>query len=143
MIERWLKAGMLDKRVLRRTMGGKPQDGVISPLLSNIYLHHVLDRWSETGARPYPRGHCLQVRYADDAVMAFENHAAGMQMLALLGERLGRHGITLHPTKTRLVGFWFRRPQGCHPIAAGTTFDFIGFTHEGGNRARAGTSSLR
>ncbi len=129
MIDKWLKAGVLDKGVLRRTTGGTPQGGVISPLLSNIYLHHVLDGWFETVARPHLRGRCLLVRYADDAVMAFEDHAAGMKMLAVLGKRLGRYGLTLHPTKTRFVDFRFRRPQGCHPMAAGTTFDFLGFTH--------------
>ena len=110
MIDKWLKAGVLDKGVLRRTTGGTPQGGVISPLLSNIYLHHVLDRWFETVARPHLRGRCLLVRYADDAVMAFEDHAAGMKMLAVLGKRLGRYGLTLHPTKTRFVDFRFRRP---------------------------------
>ena len=129
MIDKWLKAGVLDKGVLRRTTGGTPQGGVISPLLSNIYLHHVLDGWFETVARPHLRGRCLLVRYADDAVMAFEDHAAGMKMLAVLGKRLGRYGLTLHPAKTRFVDFRFRRPQGCHPMAAGTTFDFLGFTH--------------
>ena len=67
---------------------------MISPLLSNIYLHYVLDEWTE--ARP----RCRLVRYADVAVMAFEDHLSGKRMLGVLGKRLGRFGLQLHPTKT-------------------------------------------
>ena len=80
--------------------GGTPQGGVISPLLSNIYLHYVLDEWFETVARPRLKGRCRLVRYADDAVMAFEDHLSGKRMLGVLGKRLGRFGLQLHPTKT-------------------------------------------
>ena len=79
MIDKWLKAGVLDKGVLRRTTGGTPQGGVISPLLSNIYLHYVLDRWFETVVRPRLKGRWQLVRYADDAVIAFEDHAPSDQ----------------------------------------------------------------
>jgi group II intron reverse transcriptase/maturase len=129
MIDKWLKAGVLDAGVLSRTAGGTPQGGVISPLLSNVYLHHVLDDWFETVVRPRIRGRCLLVRYADDAVMAFEDQASAMKVLEALGKRLGRYGLTLHPTKTRLVDFRARRPDGEPPDGGGTTFDFLGFTH--------------
>jgi group II intron reverse transcriptase/maturase len=129
MIDKWLKAGVLDKGVLRRTTGGTPQGGVISPLLSNIYLHYVLDRWFETVVRPRLKGRCQLVRYADDAVIAFEDHLSGKRLLDVLGKRLSRYGLTLHPTKTRFVDFRFRRPHGRHPATVGTTFDFLGFTH--------------
>ncbi|MGE4061728.1 MAG: reverse transcriptase domain-containing protein [Sphingomonadales bacterium] len=129
MIDKWLKAGVLEKGILRRTTGGTPQGGVISPLLSNIYLHYVLDEWFEGTARPRLKGRCLLVRYADDAVMAFEDHRSGKRMLDVLGKRLGRYGLRLHPTKTRFVDFRFRRPGGRHPATVGTTFDFLGFTH--------------
>jgi group II intron reverse transcriptase/maturase len=129
MIDKWLKAGVLEKGALRRATGGTPQGGVISPLLSNIYLHYVLDEWFETAARPRLKGRCRLVRYADDAVMAFEDHVSGKRMLAVLGKRLERFGLTLHPIKTRFVDFRFRRPQGRHPATTGTTFDFLGFTH--------------
>lgn len=129
MIDKWLKAGVLEKGILRRTTGGTPQGGVISPLLSNIYLHYVLDEWFEGAARPRLKGRCLLVRYADDAVMAFEDHLSGKRMLDVLGKRLGRYGLQLHPTKTRFVDFRFRRPGGRHPATVGTTFDFLGFTH--------------
>lgn len=129
MIDKWLKAGVLEQGVLRRSISGTPQGGVISPLLSNIFLHHVLDEWFETVVRPRLKGRALLVRYADDAVLAFEDHLAGKNMSALLAKRLGRFGLTLHPTKTRFVDFRFKRPQGRHPATAGTTFNFLGFTH--------------
>ena len=134
MIDKWLKAGVLDEGVLSRSAGGTPQGGVISPLLSNIFLHHVLDDWFETVARPRLRGRSMLVRYADDCVMAFEDRASGLKMLEVLGKRLGRYGLTLHPTKTRFVDFRPTPPDrenkgDGHPDTAATTFDFLGFTH--------------
>ena len=149
MIDKWLKAGVLEEGVLRRAEGGTPQGGVISPLLSNIYLHHVLDEWFETVARPRLQGRCLLVRYADDAVMAFEDRASGEKMLEVLGKRLGRYGLTLHPIKTRFVDFRPQRPGGGPPAPGPTTFDFLGFTHvwgksmKGNNVARQITAKDR
>ncbi|MFB9261673.1 reverse transcriptase domain-containing protein [Bradyrhizobium erythrophlei] len=100
MIDKWLKAGVLEKGVLRRTTGGTPQGGVISPLLANIYLHYVLDEWFEQVARPRLKGRCQLVRYADDAVIAFEDNLSAQRLLNVLGKRLGRYGLQLHPTKT-------------------------------------------
>ena len=68
MIDKWLKAGVLEGESLRRTETGTPQGGVISPLLSNVFLHHVLDVWFERVAKPRLKGRCLLVRYADDAL---------------------------------------------------------------------------
>ena len=99
MIDKWLKAGVLEKGVLRRTTGGTPQGGVISPLLSNIYLHYVLDEWFEKTARPRLKGRCLLVRYADDAVMAFEDHLSGKRMLDVLGSSLA--GMGFNSTRPR------------------------------------------
>ena len=129
MIDKWLKAGVLDKGVLSRSAGGTPQGGVISPLLSNIFLHHVLDEWFETVARPRLQGRCLLIRYADDAVMAFEDRASGLKMLDVLGKRLGRYGLTLHPTKTRFVHFRPNPPGAGRDEGGPATFDFLGFTH--------------
>jgi hypothetical protein len=80
-------------------------------------------------AEPRLKGHCLLVRYADDVVAAFEDFWSAKRFLAVLGKRLGRFGLTLHPTKTRLVDFRIKRPPSGHPEASGTTFDFLGFTH--------------
>ena len=68
MIDKWLKAGVLEDGVLRRSETGTPQGGVISPMLSNIFLHHVLDEWFEREAKPRLRGSCQLVRFADDCV---------------------------------------------------------------------------
>jgi RNA-directed DNA polymerase len=127
MIDKWLKAGVFEKGILRRTTDGTPQGGVISPLLANIYLHHVLDEWFEQVARPRLKGRCQLVRYADEAVIAFEDHLSGKRLLDVLGKRLARYGLKLHPIKTRFVDFRFKRPNGRHPATVGTTFNFLGF----------------
>ena len=111
MLDKWLKAGVLEEGVLQRTGKGTPQGGVISPLLSNLYLHHVLDQWFEREVKPRVRGGCLLVRYADDAVMLFEHD---------------RDGLWLHPDKTRYLNFRPNRPGG---RGKGAAFDFLGFTH--------------
>lgn len=142
MIDKWLKAGVLEKGILHRTTGGTPQGGVISPLLANIYLHYVLDKWFEEVARPRLKGRCQLVRYADDVVIAFEDHLSGKRLLKVLSKRLGRHGLLLHPTKTRFVDFRFKRPDGRHSATVGTTFNFLGFTHVWG-RSKKGKNVVR
>ena len=129
MIDKWLKAGVLEEGTVHRPVAGTPQGGVISPMLSNIFLHHVLDRWFEEVARPRLRGNCQLVRFADDFVIALEDRHSGKRMLDVLGKRLGRYGLTLHEAKTRYVDFRRRRPYGRHWMASATTFDFLGFTH--------------
>ena len=114
MIDKWLKAGVLEEDALHRPVAGTPQGGVISPMLSNVYLHHVLDEWFEKVAKPRLHGRCQLVRFADDFVIAFEDRHSGKRMLDMLGKRLGRYGLTLHETKTRYVDFRRRRPYGRH-----------------------------
>jgi group II intron reverse transcriptase/maturase len=143
MIDKWLKAGAVEDGLLHRTTEGSPQGGVISPCLSNIFLHHVLDEWFETVVRPRLRGECTLVRYADDALMAFDNVVDAERVLSVLGKRLARYGLTLHPDKTRLVDFRPKRLQGArHPQADGTAFDFLGLTHVWG-RSRNGKDMVR
>jgi RNA-directed DNA polymerase len=143
MIDKWLKAGVLEEGRLHRPTQGSPQGGVISPCLSNIYLHHVLDVWFEHTVRPRLKGRASLVRYADDLVMAFETFPDATRVLAVLGKRLARYGLTLHPDKTRLIDFRFKRPEGTHhPAARGTTFDFLGFTHVWG-KSRKGVNVVR
>ena len=129
MIDKWLKAGVLEEGTVHRPVAGTPQGGVISPMLSNIFLHHVLDGWFEEVARPRLRGNCQLVRFADDFVVALEDRHSGKRLLDALGKRLGRYGLTLHEAKTRCVDFRRRRPYGRHWMASATTFDFLGFTH--------------
>ena len=108
MIDKWLKAGAVEDGLLSRMTEGSPQGGVISPCLSNVFLHHVLDEWFETVVKPRLRGECVLVRFAGDALMAFDNIDDAKRVRSVLGKRLARYGLTLHPDKTRLVDF---RPQ--------------------------------
>jgi len=87
MIDKWLGAGAVENGLLRRTTMGSPQGGVVSPCLSNIFLHHVLDEWFETEVRPRLRGNCTLARYADDAVMAFDNIVDAKRVLQALQAR--------------------------------------------------------
>jgi group II intron reverse transcriptase/maturase len=137
MIDKWLNAGAVENGLLRRSTLGSPQGGVVSPCLSNIFLHHVLDDWFENEVRPRLHGDCTLARYADDAVMAFDNIVDANRVMAVLGKRLGRYGLTLHPDKTRLVDFRPRRTESTrHPETDGTNFDFLGLTHVWGRSRR-------
>ena len=143
MIDKWLNAGVVEDGLLRRTTEGTPQGGVVSPCISNIFLHHVLDEWFESEVRPRLAGRCALVRFADDAVMAFDNIVDARRVLAVLGKRLERYGLTLHHDKTRLVDFRPMQADGTrHPDTGGTTFDFLGFTHVWG-RSRKGKPMVR
>jgi group II intron reverse transcriptase/maturase len=143
MIDKWLKAGVLEDGLLRHATEGSPQGGVISPCLSNIFLHHVLDEWFELEVRPRLKGRCTLVRFADDAVMAFEDTLDAKRVLGVLGKRLARYGLTLHLDKTRFVDFRDNRPNGTnHPETDSTSFTFLGFTHAWG-KSRAGKNVVR
>ena len=124
LIGKWLNAGVLEEGRLTRTRSGTPQGGVISPLLANAYLHEVLDVWVERDVLPRLRGRAFLVRYADDFVMVFEHRSDAERLLEVLAKRFAKYGLTLHPTKTRLVRF--RRPPDDERPG---TFDFLGFTH--------------
>ena len=132
LIGKWLAAGAVQADGRRiRMKRGTPQGGVISPLLANIFLHHVVDKfvheWRETEAK----GEVYIVRYADDVVMAFESQEDAERLLELLESRLGEHGLSLNREKTQLVRFgrgWTGRDGG--PKSG--TFEFLGFTHIAG-----------
>ena len=143
MIDKWLKAGVLEDGLLRRATEGSPQGGVISPCLSNIFLHHVLDEWFVNEVKPRLKGNSTLVRFADDAVMAFADLQDAKRVLDVLGKRLARYELTLHPDKTRFVDFRSNRPDGKdHPDTDGTTFTFLGFCHVWG-KSRKGKNVVR
>jgi group II intron reverse transcriptase/maturase len=125
LVGKWLRAGVLEGGVVRRAEQGTPQGGVISPLLANIYLHEVLDKWWVEMAKPVMDGNAFMVRYADDFVMAFSDKKDAERMLASLPKRFARFGLTLHPEKTRMLRFLPPDQRGGEP----QTFDFLGFTH--------------
>jgi group II intron reverse transcriptase/maturase len=129
MIDKWLKAGVLEDGLLRHATEGSPQGGVVSPCLSNIFLHHVLDEWFENEVKPRLRGKSTLVRFADDAVMAFADVQDAKRVLDVLGKRLARYGLTLHPDKTRFVDFRFQMARTTRtrmgqrsPFSASATF---------------------
>jgi group II intron reverse transcriptase/maturase len=124
LIGKWLKAGVLEAGSVSYPGEGTPQGGVISPLLANLYLHEVLDRWWEDTVVPRLRGRGHLIRYADDFVLAFEHEADARRVEAVLPKRFGKFGLTLHRDKTRLVRF--ERPGGGRPPPG--QFDLLGFT---------------
>jgi RNA-directed DNA polymerase len=128
-IGKWLNAGVMEDGVVWYPEEGTPQGGVISPLLSNLYLHEVLDRWFDEQVKPRLHGRAFLVRYADDAVLGFEREDDAKRVLAVLGKRFERYGLKLHPEKTRLVDF--RKPRAWVPESphAARSFDMLGFTH--------------
>lgn len=128
-IDKWLKAGVLDGKRYVRTKEGTPQGGVISPLLANVYLHYVLDEWFAEEVQPRLVGRSELIRYADDFVMVFEEFLDCQRVMQVLGKRLSRYGLTLHPDKTRVIEFrppWDGKPDRSK---GQTHFNFLGFTH--------------
>ena len=142
MIDKWLNAGVLEEGNLHFANEGTPQGGVISPILSNIFLHHVLDQWFEDVVRPHLKGKATLVRYADDFVITFETYHDAKRVMEVLGKRLGRFGLTLHPDKTRFIDFRPQRRGGTPPDCKAQSFDLLGFTHSWG-KSRKGNDVVR
>jgi group II intron reverse transcriptase/maturase len=133
LIGKWLKAGVLEQGALSYPEAGTPQGGSASPLLSNLYLHYVLDLWFAQEVLPRLRGRAFMTRFADDVVMGFALHEDAQRVLSVLPKRFGKYGLTIHPEKTRLVAFG--RPTDTRGSKPGT-FDFLGFTHYWGKSRR-------
>lgn len=127
LISKCLHAGVLDGETFVTPETGTAQGSVLSPLLGNVYLHHVLDRWFESEVKPRLKGKATLIRYADDFVILFERRDDAERMMAVLAKRFQRYGLTLHPDKTRLVD-WRRPPHSQRTGSGPTTFDFLGFT---------------
>jgi group II intron reverse transcriptase/maturase len=135
LIDRWLKAGILENGQLRRSSSGTPQGGVLSPLLANIFLHYVLDNWFEEVAKPRLEKRAHLVRYCDDFVILCESYRDCRRIYRVLGKRLERFDLELHPEKTKIVDFRFLRPEA-EKHRDNTTFNFLGFTHIWGRSRR-------
>lgn len=105
LIRRWLKAGVMEDGAVHPSEEGTPQGGSISVLPSNLYLHYVLDLWFERVVKIRLRGEARLVRYIDDFVICFQYRADALRVENALRRRLGRFGLTLEPTKAKLVGF--------------------------------------
>ena len=133
LIGKWLNAGVLDQGTLHYPEAGTPQGGPASSLLSNLYLHYVLDVWFAQEVIPRLRGPAFMTRFADDVVIGFELQEDAERVLRVLPKRLGKYGLMIHPDKTRLVAFG--RPSVTSGSKPGT-FDFLGFTHYWGKSRR-------
>jgi len=105
LIRRWLKAGILEEDEIYPNEEGTPQGGSISVLLSNLYLHYVLDLWFERVVKPRLRGEAYLVRYIDDFVVCFQYREDAMRFQNVLRRRLEKFSLVLEPTKTKLVEF--------------------------------------
>ena len=131
LIRKWLRAGVSEDGQWSKTTVGAPQGSVISPLLSNVYLHYVLDLWIQWWRKHHCRGDVVVVRYADDFVIGFENHSEAAACLDELRTRFAKFGLRLHEGKTRLIEFGryaldhYERDGRGRP----ESFDFLGFTH--------------
>jgi group II intron reverse transcriptase/maturase len=130
LIRRWLKAGILEDGELYPNEEGTPQGGSISVLLSNLYLHYVLDLWFEQVVKPRLKGEAYLVRYIDDFVVCFQYRSDALRLQNALRKRLGKFGLELQPTKTKLVEFgrFAQRYSSKRGRRRPETIYFLGFT---------------
>ncbi len=138
LIQKWLRAGVLEDGIKTETHVGSPQGATISPLLANVYLHYVFDLWANAWRRQHANGDMIIVRFADDIVVGFQKKSAANRFQRELQQRLQQFKLELHPEKTRLVQFGklaadFRKKDG---KGRPETFDFLGFTHLCGRSKR-------
>jgi group II intron reverse transcriptase/maturase len=144
LIQKWLKAGVLEDGIWACGDTGTPQGGGISPLLANIYLHYALDLWADHWRRRSGIGDVIVVRYADDVVFGLQHRGVAVRFLADLRERLARFGLQLHPEKTRLIEFGRFAAQNRRDRGEGKpeTFNFLGLVHYCG-RTRQGWFTIK
>ncbi|MEM1228858.1 MAG: group II intron reverse transcriptase/maturase, partial [Planctomycetota bacterium] len=132
LIDKWLKAGVMEDGNVSYPDSGSPQGGVISPLISNVFLHYVLDLWFENEVKPRLAGRAYLIRFADDFVIGFRSERDARRVMEVIPKRFAKYGLTVHPTKTKLVPF---SPPSSKTKGRGGpddrpgTFDFLGFTH--------------
>ena len=143
LIARLLKAGVQTPGGVVADELGSPQGSMVSPVIANAFLDHVLDQWCVTVVRQHCRGYCALIRYADDALAVFEREDDARRVWRVLPLRLGKFGLRLNPEKTRLLAFGKR--QAWRAFRDGTrlpTLDYRGFTHYWG-RSRTGKARLK
>jgi group II intron reverse transcriptase/maturase len=131
LIQKWLAAGVVEDGNWTETTEGSPQGASVSPLLANVYLHYVFDRWVRQWRLRHARGDMIVTRFADDFVVGFQHLGDAKRFLNDLRERFAKFNLELHPDKTRLIQFGRfaaqnRKERG---LPKPETFDFLGFTH--------------
>jgi len=143
LIDKWLKAGVVEQGQVFYPETGTPQGGVVSPTLSNIFLHHVVDVWFAREVQPRLRGSSTLIRYCDDFVMLFACREDAERVQDVLGKRLAKFGLQLHPEKTRLLDFRPRKsPSDEAEATQEASFVFLGFRHVWG-KSRKGNWVVR
>ena len=130
LIRKWLDAGIIEGGKWSETKTGTPQGAVVSPLLGNIYLHYLIDQWTEQWRQREP-GNVIIVRYADDAIIGFQHEQVARKYLRELQERLGEFGLELNEDKTKLIRFgrYARLNREERGEGKPETFTFLGFQH--------------
>ena len=130
LIQRFLKAGYMEAGRIVATAQGTPQGGNLSPMLSNVFLHYVLDLWFEKRLKREVRGACYLVRYADDFTCMVQYQEDARHVVQAIRERFARFDLGLHPEKTRVISFGrYERQNAKRQKRRANTFDFLGFTH--------------
>lgn len=144
LIQKWLRAGVLDEGEWSVSATGTIQGAVISPLLANVFLHYVFDLWADRWRRAEARGKVIIVRYADDIVLGFEHEADARQFWDAMRARLEHFGLELHGVKTRLIEFgrYADERRSRRGLGRPETFKFLGFVFICG-RARRGCFQLQ
>lgn len=139
LIERWLKAGVMEQGIITKTETGTPQGGPISVLISNLYLHYVLDLWIEKVVKPRLRGEVYYVRYIDDFVLCFQHQSDAQAFERVLPQRLAKFDLELEPSKTQLLEFGrFAKRDSLKSGKKLKTLYFLGFTFHCAKRLTGG-----
>ena len=130
LIVRFLKAGVMEEGEYTETDKGTPQGGIISPILANIYLHYIIDKWFQEKVKPQLKGYAQMIRYADDFVVCFQSGKEAEEYSKALKERLGRYGLKTSESKSKIIECgryaWEKAKEQGTRLG---TFDFLGFTH--------------
>jgi group II intron reverse transcriptase/maturase len=144
LIQKWLKAGVLEGETLTQAERGTPQGGCVSPVLANIYLHYAYDCWAKDWRKEKAKGDAIFVRYADDSIAGFQHKNEALRFLAELQIQLRKYDLELHPEKTRVLEFgrFASEDRARRGERKPETFDFLGFTHICG-KSRAGQYQLQ
>ena len=145
LIKRMLEAGIMDGKELVFPEKGSPQGSVISPLLANVYLHEVLDKWFAEVVTAHCTGKVVLIRYADDFIIGCELADDAARIMRALPQRFAKYGLELNTEKSRLVNFARpRRGTGRHPDGRKPgTFSFLGFVYYWGKTFRGGYTIKR
>src|SRR6201998_49890 len=129
LIRKWIQVGVIEDGRLLVSETGTGQGQTISPLLANIYLHHVLDKWFENEVKPRLRGAAHEIRFADHAVLCFQYKEDAVKVMEVLPKRFAKYGLTIHPEKTRLVEFErYAEENAKRKGKKPCTLDLLGFT---------------